>query len=475
MLLIAAASGDAAWVFIELGAAVIGLAALARLAGRFGVSAIPLYLLGGLAFGNGGLLPLRFSEEFVRVGGEIGVILLLFMLGLEHSGDELAANLRAGLSSGLADFLLNFTPGLVAGLVFGWTPLAAVLLGGVTWISSSCIIARVLTDLRWQDNPETPAVVTVLVLEDLAMAVYLPLVSVLLIGQGAAAGLLSILGALATAAIFLLAAVRYGQALSRVLTHASDEVILLSTFGLVLLVAGVAQKLQASSGVGAFLVGIALSGPIARQAHRLLGPLRDLFAALFFLFFGLQIDPSTLPPVLLPAVGLGVATVLTKVLTGWWAARRAGADPGGRWRAGAALVAHRRVFHRHRRDGGGAGAWSGAAVRRLRAAAGRAGADPGAARRGPLPSTRSASGGAVVTLLRDGPTAVNCVVGLWRVEAKKTRGGTPGSGVRESLLSCLPFRKRQARQGQSFPLGKHLLQRHLPLSDAQAHHDHVAS
>src|SRR5258708_2833162 len=192
MVLVAAATDDVAWVFVELGAAVLGLAVLARLASRFGVSAIPLYLLGGLAFGNGGLLPLRFSEDFVRVGAEIGVILLLFMLGLEYTGEELSANLRAGLPSGLADLLLNFTPGLLAGLLFGWGPLAAVLLGGVTYISSSGIIAKVLADLRWQNNPETPAVLSILVIEDLAMAVYLPLVSVLLIGQGLAAGVISV-------------------------------------------------------------------------------------------------------------------------------------------------------------------------------------------------------------------------------------------------------------------------------------------
>jgi CPA2 family monovalent cation:H+ antiporter-2 len=237
------------------------------------------------------------------------------------------------------DCLLNFTPGLIAGLVFQWGPLAAVLLGGVTWISSSGIFARELTDLRWQNNPETPTVVSVLVLEDLAMAVYLPLVSVLLIGQGIVVGLVWVLIALVTVAVILFVAVRYGPPISRVLVHESDEVILLSTLGLVLLVAGVAQRLQVSAAVGAFLVGIALSGPLAQQAHRLLGPLRDLFAATFFLFFGLQIDPATLPPVLLPAVGLAVATALTKVATGWWAARRAGVNVSGRWRAAAALVA----------------------------------------------------------------------------------------------------------------------------------------
>jgi K+:H+ antiporter subunit KhtU len=106
-----------------------------------------------------------------------------------------------------------------------------------------------------------------------------------------------------------------------------------------LLVAGVAQQLQVSAAVGAFLTGMVLSGLIVEQTQRLLGPLRDLFAAIFFLFFGLQIDPATLPPVLLLALGLGVVSALTKLLTGWWAARRAGVDVLGRWRAGASLVA----------------------------------------------------------------------------------------------------------------------------------------
>jgi CPA2 family monovalent cation:H+ antiporter-2 len=115
--------------------------------------------------------------------------------------------------------------------------------------------------------------------------------------------------------------------------------VLLTTFGAVLLVAGISQRLQVSAGIGAFLVGIAVSGPMAEQTHRLLAPLRDLFAATFFFFFGLEIDPATLPPVLLSTVLLGCASMVTKVLTGYWAARRSGVDQRGRLQAGMALVA----------------------------------------------------------------------------------------------------------------------------------------
>jgi CPA2 family monovalent cation:H+ antiporter-2 len=338
-MIFAAASGNVTQVFIELGAAVIGLAALARLASRLGLSAIPFYLIAGLAFGNGGLLPLNLSEGFIGFAAEVGVLLLLFMLGLEYTGEELMTNLRIGLPAGLMDLALNFTPGLLAGLLLGWKPLAALLLGGVTYISSSGVIAKALAELGWMNNRETPAILSILVIEDLAMAVYLPLVAVLLIGQSFVTGLVSIVVALVTVGVVLFVAVRHGDAISRFASHESDEIILLTTFGAVLLVAGVAQRLQVSSAVGAFLVGIALSGPLVERAHRLVGPLRDLFAAQFFFFFGLQIDPATLPPVLLLALGLGIVTALTKVLTGWWAAHRAGVGAEGRWRAGAALVA----------------------------------------------------------------------------------------------------------------------------------------
>jgi CPA2 family monovalent cation:H+ antiporter-2 len=326
-------------LFVELGLAIVGLALLARLANRWGFSAIPLYLVAGLAFGNGGLASLRLSENFVRTGAQIGVLLLLFMLGLEYTGDELKKSLRLGITAGVIDFALNFTPGLLAGFLLGWRPLAAVLLGGVTYISSSGVIAKVLAELRRIENPETPLVLSVLVQEDLAMAVYLPLVGVLLSGGDAGKIALSVFVAIAVVSVVLLTAVRYGRQLSHLVAHESDEIILLTIFGAVLLVAGVAQRFQVSAAIGAFLVGIALSGSLAERSHRLISPLRDLFAAIFFFFFGLEIDPASLVPALPVAVGLGAVTALTKVLSGYWAARRAGIDHRGRLRAGMELVA----------------------------------------------------------------------------------------------------------------------------------------
>lgn len=336
---LAATGEDLAQVFIELGAIVLVLALVARLAHRVGLSPIPFYLLVGLAFGTGGLLPLSVTEEFVEIGAELGVILLLFMLGLEYTGDELSSSLRAGLPAGLVDLVANLTPGLAVGLLLGWDPVAALLLGGVTYISSSGVIAKLLTDLDRIGNRETPSILSTLVLEDLAMAVYLPLVAVLLVGGDLLTGFSSLVVAVVAVGIALVLALRHGERLSVVIAARNDEILLLTTLGLILLVAGVAQRLQVSSAVGAFLLGIALSGPVAHRARQLLGPLRDLFAAVFFLLFGLRIDPADLPAVALGALALGVVTGATKVFTGWWAAARAGVQSRGRLRAGAALVA----------------------------------------------------------------------------------------------------------------------------------------
>jgi CPA2 family monovalent cation:H+ antiporter-2 len=338
MLPRALAAANVSLLFVELGAAIVGLAILARLANRIGFSAIPLYLVGGLCFGRGGLLPLGFSESFIETGAEIGVLLLLFMLGLEYTGEELRHNLRLALPAGVADFVLNFVPGFAAALLLGWHVVPAVLLGGVTWVSSSAIIAKMLSETSSAASPETPSILSVLVLEDLAMAVYLPAVSAAVLGGGPAQTAASVTLALATVALVLLIALRFGDVISHWFRHESDEVALLTSLGIVVLAAGVAQHFHVSAAVGAFLVGVAFSGPFAQQSRRLVAPLRDFFAATFFLFFGLQIDPSSLPPVLPTAGALAFATASTKVITGYLAGKRSHLENRARWRAGVALI-----------------------------------------------------------------------------------------------------------------------------------------
>ncbi len=318
---------------------IVGLAILARLASRLAIPAIPLYLLAGLAFGKGGVLPLVTTAEFIEVGAEIGLILLLLSLGLEYSARELVSTLKAQRAAGLFDAALNFTPGFLFGLILGWGVLSAAVLGGVAYVSSSGVVAKLLHDLGRVGNRETPMVLSILVIEDLAMALYLPLLASLLIGGVTLAGVGTAAATVVGVVGFLAIVRRVEVGVGKLLFSRSDEALLLTILGLAVLVAGIAELIQVSAAVGALLVGIALSGPAAQGARALLAPLRDFMAAIFFAFFGLSIDPNLIPDVLGPALVLGGVTAATKFATGWWSARRAGIGPRGRARAGATLIA----------------------------------------------------------------------------------------------------------------------------------------
>lgn len=324
---------------IQLGAVFFGLGVLGRIAARIGMSPIPLYLVGGLVFGEGGFVELHEADDFIHIASEIGVILLLLLLGLEYSAAELFTGMRRSWPAGLLDLVLNATPGVIVALLLGLGPTGALAMAGVTYISSSGIVAKVLNDLGRLGNRETPVILSILVFEDLAMAAYLPVLTAVLAGLGFLSGLKTLGIALLAVTVVLIVALRYGRYVSALVASEDREIFLLKLLGSALLVAGFASALQVSAAVGAFLLGIAISDSTAHNALKILEPLRDLFAALFFVLFGLSTDPRSIPPVLGWAVLLAVVTTVTKVATGWWAAGRAGAGPLGRARAGTALVA----------------------------------------------------------------------------------------------------------------------------------------
>jgi monovalent cation:H+ antiporter-2, CPA2 family len=324
---------------LELGVIVLVLGLLANVAARIGLSAIPLFLLAGLLLGEGGVHDLGASLEFIEAAGELGVLLLLLMLGLEFSAAEFTASMRRHAPSGVVDLALNAPVGFVAGLLLGYDWQACLALAGITWISSSGIVARLLSDLKRTGFRETPSVLSVLVLEDIAMAVFLPLLVVVLAGGTALAAALAVTAALGVVLTVLLATRHLGHHLGRILGHDDDEQVLLRVLGLMLVVAGLTYLVDASAAVGAFLVGLAIPTGTAERARDVLRPLRDLFAALFFLSFGLETSPAELTPFLPVALALVVATSLTKIGTGAYAAGRDGIGPRGRVRAGTALTA----------------------------------------------------------------------------------------------------------------------------------------
>ncbi|WP_101946741.1 cation:proton antiporter [Mycobacterium sp. 3519A] len=328
-----------ATLLLELGVILTALTILGSVARRYALSPIPLYLAAGLALGEGGIAPIPAATGFVNTGATIGVVLLLLTLGLEFTIGEFASSLRRHMSSAWVDVVLNAAPGAIAGWLLGLGGVGILALAGVTYISSSGVIARLLSDLRRLGNRETPAVLSVLVLEDFAMAAYLPLLAVLAAGGTWLEALFGMAIAVAVLAVAFVASYRWGHHVGRIVAHPDNEQLLLRILGLTLIVAALAEFVHASAAVGAFLVGLTLTGESAHRARRVLSPLRDLFAAVFFLSIGISVDPARLLPMLPAAIVLAIVTAGTKVLTGQFAARRDGVGRPGQLRAGTALIA----------------------------------------------------------------------------------------------------------------------------------------
>ena len=328
-----------ATLLLELGVILAVLTVLGAAARRYALSPIPLYLVAGLALGEGGIIPVPAAGDFVVSSASIGIVLLLLTLGLEFSMSEFASSLRRHLPSAWVDLVLNAVPGALAGWLLGLGPVGILAMAGITYISSSGVIARLLNDLRRLGNRETPAVLSVLVLEDFAMAAYLPLLAVLAAGGSWLGALLGMGIAVAAVAAAFAASYRWGHHVGRLVAHPDSEQLLLRILGLTLIVAALAEFVHASAAVGAFLVGLTLTGETADRAREVLSPLRDLFAAIFFLAIGFSVDPKELVPMLPAALALAAVTAATKVATGIYAARREGVARRGQLRAGTALIA----------------------------------------------------------------------------------------------------------------------------------------
>lgn len=324
-------------IITEIGAVLIFLGILAYLSEKFRISVVPLFLLAGLAFGTGGFVPLQLSEEFINTGATIGALLLLLLLGLEYSARELGSSIKERWSSGVVDLISNATPGVVIALLLEWGILGALALGGITYISSSGIAAQLIRESGWRKSIVARRTISLLVVEDLALAPYLPLVTAATAGVGLLTGFITVSLAFIVIGIVLLISVRQVGLLSNYLRQSDSLSLLLTVFGAALLAAGIAETAGLSGAVAAFLVGLLLSGDLASAARVRLSPLRDLFAAFFFLFFGLTINPQDLFDMLPLALVLTIFGVVGKLFTAWWIAKDL-SDPMSWRRIGAFLI-----------------------------------------------------------------------------------------------------------------------------------------
>ena len=325
----AVVSGDIARIVLELGVLLLALGAVARLAVAWRIASAPLFLMVGLAFGDGGAVSIELSQPLIGVFAEVGLILLLLFLGLEYSAETILTEVRRHRRTALVDVMLNSIPGAIAGVLFGWDPIVILAMAGVTYVSSSGIATQVAREMGWRSRPEWKSLVAILVLEDLVMAPYLPILSALGIATSLLLGLTGVAAGLLTVSILLFLGSRGLRVFSAVLKDDSGTTLLLTTLGLALAAGGIAGLLNFSSAVAAFFIGLLITGEVADVIRQQLQSIRDVFAAIFFVFFGLQTNPSDIPSALLAGVALVAVTWGTKVLTVWFALGE-GRDDGSR-------------------------------------------------------------------------------------------------------------------------------------------------
>lgn len=306
---------------LEIGAVFVFLGALSWIAFRTKISSVPLFLLAGLSLGKGGLAPLDVSEQFLNVGAEIGAILLLLVLGFEFSASELLESMRKRWHAGLLDLLLNALPAAVLALALGYGPVGALAFAGIMYVSSSGIASQLIREAGWSRSNLAKRTTGILVFEDIMLAPYLPLLAAITLGLGVWSGLISVVIALViTTAIFFVGLGREIPGL-RELAHQGPGVILLLIFGLALVAAGGANLLGFSGAIAAFLIGLLFTGEVAESMRSRFAPLREIFSAIFFLFFGLSISFQSVLSVLPIALAFSVLGIVGKTFIGWWIGR----------------------------------------------------------------------------------------------------------------------------------------------------------
>ncbi|WP_028593414.1 cation:proton antiporter [Paenibacillus assamensis] len=318
---------------LEVGLAIILIALAGLLAAKIRFSVIPFYILVGMAVGPHapqlGVLDFRFIEsaETIHFLGRLGVLFLLFYLGLEFSVGRLIKSGKSIAVGGTIYIAINFTLGLAFGFLAGFPFAETMVLAGITTISSSAIVAKVLVDLKRTANPETEMILGIIMYEDIFLAVYLSVLSGLVLSdESSLVGvLLSASYALGFMLLFLVAGRKAAPLLNKLLDIRSNELFILLIFGLLFFVAGLGETIHVAEAIGALLFGLVLAETthMKRIEHMIL-PFRDFFGALFFFSFGLTIEPSTLGGAVGLTLGAVALTLFGNFLAGMLAGKSAG-------------------------------------------------------------------------------------------------------------------------------------------------------
>ncbi|MDF2986058.1 MAG: sodium/hydrogen exchanger [Eubacterium sp.] len=314
----------------EIGLAITLIAIVGFISNKLNFSVIPFYILIGMAVGphapRFGIIDLRFIESstFINFMGRLGVLFLLFYLGLEFSVTRLIKSGKSIFIGGTVYVLLNFSSGLLLGWIMDLPIKETIVVCGIMTSSSTAIVAKVLIDLKRTANPETEVIMGMIMFDDLFIAIHISVLSGLLLS-----GSKSVWGVLSTSlvALFFILAILIGgkrviKYIDKLLNIQSAELFLLVVIGVLFLVAGFSETLHVAEAIGALLVGLIMAESIhAKKIEHNILPFRDFFGAIFFFNFGLTIDPLSLGGGVVMAVVAAIFTIIGNIVAGMFSGR----------------------------------------------------------------------------------------------------------------------------------------------------------
>ncbi|MBG9734465.1 cation:proton antiporter [Paenibacillus alvei] len=320
-------------MIFQVGTALLLVTAASLLAGKLKFSIIPFLIVLGMLVGPHapviGLFDLTFveSQSIISFLGRMGVLFLLFYIGLEFSVSKLIKSGRNIVFGGTVYVVLNFLLAMVYGFLVHFPLYETLIVAGMMSVSSTAIVAKVLVDLRRTGNSETELILGMILFDDLFLAVFLSVMSGLLLGGATSVGgvLLSVGISMGYMLVFFIIARVGPPLLNKLLNITSSEIFIIVVFSLLFFIAGFSETLHVAEAIGALLFGLALSETEhSKRIEHLVVPFRDFFGAIFFFSFGLSIDPLTLGDAAWMAIGAVLLTVVSNMVAGWMAGRQAG-------------------------------------------------------------------------------------------------------------------------------------------------------
>jgi CPA2 family monovalent cation:H+ antiporter-2 len=334
-------------IILEIGLAIALIALAGLLSAKLRFSVIPFYILIGMAVGPHSVELWHFDFRFIESApliefmGRLGVLFLLFYLGLEFSVGRLIKSGRSIAVGGTFYIVINFTLGILFGWASGFPLQETLVIAGITTISSSAIVAKVIVDLKRTANPETEMILGIIMFEDVFLAVYISILSGLVLS-----GSTSVWGVALSALIalgFMLALLTIGRKavplLNKLLNIRSNELFGLVIFAGLFLVAGFSETIHVAEAIGALLIGLVLAETDhMKRIEKLILPFKDFFGAVFFFSFGLTIDPTTLGGAVWLSIAAVVVTLIGNFAAGMIAGKSAGLSPKASVNIGLTIV-----------------------------------------------------------------------------------------------------------------------------------------